>query len=83
MGLGLETWVIPHTGVGEGEGEMGNEIERGGWHSVPGAGLCGGGRSQEGLGLKGGGFWTGAEGLPGSHSQGFTQAGCQDAAIQK
>lgn len=38
-GLGLATWAIPHTGVGEGEGggEVGNEmveVGRGGWRSV-------------------------------------------------
>lgn len=35
MGLGLETWVSPHTGVGEGEGEMGNEIGRKGEAGTP------------------------------------------------
>ena len=61
---------------GDDEGEVGNEMGeagRGGWRSVQGAGLCGGGRPWEGLGLKGGGFWTRAEGLASSHSQGFPQ----------
>lgn len=81
MGLGLETWVSPHTGVGEGEEEMGSEIGRKGRLALrTGCRALWRGRPQEGLGLKGGGFWTGAEGLLGSHSQGFTQAGCPGAA---
>lgn len=88
LGPGLETWVVLYTGVseGDGEGEVENEmgkVGRGSWHSVLGAGLCGVWRPWEGLGLKGGGFWTNAEGLPGSHSQGSTRFGSQGAAYTK
>lgn len=33
--------------------------------------------------MKGGGFWTGAEGLLGSHSQGFTRLAVRVLLMQK